>query len=232
MMAVRNFLNELTVCVCACLVAQSCPTSCIPMDGSPPGSSVHGVLQARTLEWALEWVGMPSSRGSSLPRDRTWVSCISRWALYHWATYESSKDEALLHSQEFILPWPAFNLIFQVIRSFLTNCSFYFPSFLIQGVHWNFSFHVEMQADAIKVESIRKGFQNDASNLNQHFAFWATAHLVMIITVILIHQCRCLLKFSLGFVLFCVGSAEGDWPGNILPHAALSDIRMKIISAL
>ena len=43
-----------------------------------------------------------------------------------------------------------------------------------------------MQADAIKVESIRKGFQNDASNLNQHFAFWATAHLVMIITVILI----------------------------------------------
>ena len=154
MTAVRNFLNELTVCVCVCLVAQSCLTSCIPMDCSPPGSSVHGGLQARTLEW----VAMPSSRGSSLPRDRTWVSCISRWVLYHWATYESSKDEPMLRSQEFILPWPAFNLIFQVIRSFLTNCSFYFPSFLIQGVHWNFSFHVEMQADAIKVESVRKGF--------------------------------------------------------------------------
>ena len=37
------------------------------MDGSPPGSSVHGMLQARILEW----VGMPSSRGSSRPRDRT-----------------------------------------------------------------------------------------------------------------------------------------------------------------
>ena len=40
---------------------QSCPTLCDPMDCSPPGSSVHGILQARILEW----VAMPSSRGSS-----------------------------------------------------------------------------------------------------------------------------------------------------------------------
>ena len=40
---------------------------------SPPGSSVHGILQARILEW----VAMPSSRGSSWPRDRTWVSCTA-----------------------------------------------------------------------------------------------------------------------------------------------------------
>ena len=46
-------------------VAQSCLTLCDPMDCSPPGSSVHGILQARTLEW----VAMPSSRGSSQPRD-------------------------------------------------------------------------------------------------------------------------------------------------------------------
>ena len=50
-------------------VSQSCPTLCDPMDCSPPGSSVHGLLQARTLEW----VAMPSSRGSSRPRDRTHV---------------------------------------------------------------------------------------------------------------------------------------------------------------
>ena len=43
------------------------------MDRSPPGSSVHGILQARTLEW----VAMPSSRGSSPPRDQTRVSCVS-----------------------------------------------------------------------------------------------------------------------------------------------------------
>ena len=40
------------VCVCVCvLVAQSCLTFCDPMDHSPPGSSVHGILQARVLEW-------------------------------------------------------------------------------------------------------------------------------------------------------------------------------------
>ena len=44
-----------------------CPTLCNPMDYSPPGSSVHGILQARMLEW----VAMPSSRGSSRPRART-----------------------------------------------------------------------------------------------------------------------------------------------------------------
>ena len=53
------------------------------MDCSPPGSSVHGILRARVLEWAA----MPSSRGSSWPRDWTrisYVSCIGRRVLYHW----------------------------------------------------------------------------------------------------------------------------------------------------
>ena len=49
------------------LVAHSCPTLCDPMDCSPPGSSVYGILQARILEW----VAVPSSRGSSQPRDWT-----------------------------------------------------------------------------------------------------------------------------------------------------------------
>ena len=54
-------------------VAQSCPTLCNPVDGNPPGSSVRGILQARTLEMAA----ISSSRGSSQPRDRTQVSCIA-----------------------------------------------------------------------------------------------------------------------------------------------------------
>ena len=45
------------------LVAQSCPALCDPVDCSPPGSSVHGILQARILQW----VAMPLSRGSSDP---------------------------------------------------------------------------------------------------------------------------------------------------------------------
>ena len=66
-------------------VAQSCPTLCDPMDCSLPGSSVHGILQARILEW----IAISFSRGSSWPRDQTLVSCIScigRWILYYWAT--------------------------------------------------------------------------------------------------------------------------------------------------
>ena len=55
------------------LVAQSCPTLCNPMDCSPPGSSVHGTLQARILEW----LAISSSRGSSQPGDRIQVSCIA-----------------------------------------------------------------------------------------------------------------------------------------------------------
>ena len=51
----------LTVRPCVCLIAHSCPTLCDHMDCSPPGSSVHGILQARILEW----VAISSSRGSS-----------------------------------------------------------------------------------------------------------------------------------------------------------------------
>ena len=64
------------VCVCVCVHAQSlqlCPTLCDPMDCSLPGFSVHGILQARILEW----VAMPSSRGFSQPRDQNRVSCIA-----------------------------------------------------------------------------------------------------------------------------------------------------------
>ena len=98
------------------LVAQPCPTLCDPMDCSPPGSSVHGILQARILEW----VAMPSSRGSSQPRDRTQVSFIagsslaaepqvkpkntgvSSLSLFQWIflTQESNRD--LLHCRQIL----------------------------------------------------------------------------------------------------------------------------------
>ena len=56
-----------------CLVAQLCPPLCIPLDCSPPGSSVNGILQARILEK----VAMPSSKGDAWPRDQTGVFCVS-----------------------------------------------------------------------------------------------------------------------------------------------------------
>ena len=55
------------------------------MDYSPPGSSVHRISHARILEW----IAISFSRGSSQPRDRTWVSYIGRQILYHWATREA-----------------------------------------------------------------------------------------------------------------------------------------------
>ena len=57
----------------ACSVAQWCLTLCNPLDCSPPGSSVYGILQARILEW----VAISFFRGSSWPRDQTPISCIS-----------------------------------------------------------------------------------------------------------------------------------------------------------
>ena len=55
------------------LVAQLCPTLCDPMDCSPTDSSIHGISQARILEW----VAISFSRESSCARDRTWVSWIT-----------------------------------------------------------------------------------------------------------------------------------------------------------
>ena len=82
------------ICVCvvyACVHAkslQSCLPLWDPMDCSLPGSSVHGILQARILEW----VAVPFSRVSSWPGDWTclfYIFCIGRQALYHWVTWEA-----------------------------------------------------------------------------------------------------------------------------------------------
>ena len=66
----------------------SCFSMCLtlydPMDCSPPRSSVHVILQARILEW----VAISFSRGSSPPRDRTWVSCIAGRFFTIWASKE------------------------------------------------------------------------------------------------------------------------------------------------
>ena len=63
-----------------CSDAQLCLTLCDPMDCSPPGSSVHGILQARILEW----VAISFSRGSAQPKDWTsGIFCIGRWILFH-----------------------------------------------------------------------------------------------------------------------------------------------------
>ena len=74
--------------ISACMHAQSFPTLCAPMGCNPRGSSVHGLFQARILEW----VAISLSSRSSWPKDWTVISCSSctGWQiLYHWATGEA-----------------------------------------------------------------------------------------------------------------------------------------------
>ena len=56
-----------------------------PRDCNQPDSSVHEISPGRTLEW----VATSSSKGSARPRDQTYISCIGRQILYHWATWEA-----------------------------------------------------------------------------------------------------------------------------------------------
>ena len=76
----RSLIREIDPACCSydlamllCFIAQSCLTLCDPMDCSSPGSSAHGILQARV--W--EWVAISFSRGSSRHRDWTWISCTA-----------------------------------------------------------------------------------------------------------------------------------------------------------
>ena len=90
-------MNELFSWRCTCGKSlQSCPTLCNPMDCSLQGSSVHGILHTRILEWAA----ISSSRGSSPPREQTreyYISCIGRQILYHWAQVRTALT---------LDPWP------------------------------------------------------------------------------------------------------------------------------
>ena len=103
------------------LVSQSCLTLCDPMNCSPPGSSVHGFLQARILEW----VAIPFSRGSSPPRDWTWISCIAGRCFTIWATRETQYVDKVVYI-EMQLFFPIFNKSNQwqfKIYNFLCVCT-------------------------------------------------------------------------------------------------------------
>ena len=93
MLSLILFQWPLLECRWVCSIPQSCLTLWDPMNYSPPGSSVHGILQGKILEW----VAMPSSRGSSQPRGQTHVSCVSctgRQVLYLWATWSWPSDSS------------------------------------------------------------------------------------------------------------------------------------------
>ena len=85
--------NSQIILSCESEVTQSCPTLCDPMGCSLPGSSVHRIFQAIVLEW----IAISFSRGSSQPRDRTWVSHIVDRSFTIWATREVRDSPILSH---------------------------------------------------------------------------------------------------------------------------------------
>ena len=91
-----SFQKNWVIVEVAMSVTQSCPPLCDPMDCSPPGSSVHGILQARILEW----VATAFSRGPSWPRDQTWVFCKQADSLPSELQESSRRTESTLKNWE------------------------------------------------------------------------------------------------------------------------------------
>ena len=120
----------LHVCTCVCkycnvvvvLVMQSCPTFWNPKNCSLPGSSVHGILQARILEW----VAITFSRGFSQPRDQTQVSCSAGRFFTSWDTREVHVSLGVIM---FAIPmriWYTFHVCtFQCVCPLIPSCNTY-----------------------------------------------------------------------------------------------------------
>ena len=107
-----------------------------PMDCSLPGSSVHGILQARILKW----VAISFSRGSFLPRDRTPVSCIVGRCFTIWATREAPfpiklRKCLLLACWEFLL-WLAIRLCQMFFLNFLCDHLIFFVVDVMYYINW------------------------------------------------------------------------------------------------
>ena len=92
--------RKVTAAAAAAKPLQSCPTLCDPIDGSPPGSPIPGILQARTLEW----VAMPFSGDLLDPgiKPISYISCIGRWVLYHYCHLGSLRDGTYMDNSKWL----------------------------------------------------------------------------------------------------------------------------------
>ena len=139
-----------------CLVTQSCLTLCDPKDCSPPGSSVHGIIQARILER----VAMSSSRGSSQPRDQTQVSHIAGRFVTIWAT-----REALYHINNIIY------LDAQIVQEFIS--SWLLCLFKTLNSHENISNSSASAPDLLQLLSLTPFSSSEKPDLHYpQYMFW------------------------------------------------------------
>ena len=122
-------LPYLLLLLCWVLFAQSCLALCDFMNCSLPGSSVHGILQARILEW----IAIPFSRGSSWPRGQTQVSCFVGRFFTIWATGKMGPIISGPHHALLFTPRPLLllSLLFVCVLSFPPLLAWLDPAYLL-----------------------------------------------------------------------------------------------------
>ena len=143
-------------------VTQLCPTLCDPMDYSLPGSSIHGIFQARVLEWAATFF----SRGSSWPRDRTQISCVSGRCFTLWATRAPPYDPVipLLGISQFI---------HSVVSNSLNPTDYSTPGFpVLHQLLELAQTHFHRVGDAIQPSHPLSSPSSPVFNLSQHQSFF------------------------------------------------------------
>ena len=133
-----------SICISTCQVTSVMSNSLPPMDRSPPGSSIHGILQARILEW----VAMPSSRGSSLPRDQTYnyyAFCIGRRVLYHRATWKAPIHTSITFQIQFS-SIPGFVIRMYVILDIISRYNQYLYLYsIVEKINFDFPYVPELE---------------------------------------------------------------------------------------
>ena len=160
-LGISNFLEEI-YSESESEVTQSCPTLCDPIDCSLPGSSVHGIFQARVLEW----IAISFSRGSSQPRDWTQVSCIVDRRFTVWATRE--EIYSLSHSVV-----PSITLQWSLGKAFLSFC----PILWNSAFKWVYLFFSPLSFISLLFSAICK------ASSDNHFAFLHFFLLEMVLVI-------------------------------------------------
>ena len=112
-------VHSFPVCV---WVTQSCLTLCVPMDCSPPGSSVCGIFEARIQEW----VAISSSRGSSQSKDQTHVSCITGRFFTVWTTREVSPTINFFNNTFHLFPLKSDHVVLLWSLILMSPCRYFF----------------------------------------------------------------------------------------------------------
>ena len=151
---VCGYLVLIAACESESEVAQSCPTLCNPMDCSLPCSSVHGIFQARVLEW----VAISFSRGPSRPRDWTRVSRIVSKHFTVWATREVqvinfvSRCCSMMLFNDAVKFFNKIDIFSKLMSIFVWACTFVFFKLTHRSTHIN-------SATVCTLENITKGSQ-------------------------------------------------------------------------